>query len=253
MALHDVGVEAESYTGSQAGFLTDTNHTNAKILEVRRRPDPRAPSTPAGCRWWPAPRACRPTATSPSWAGAAPTPPRSRWPRRSDADACELYTDVSGVFTTDPRVVPERPQDAPHLLRRDARDDRRGLPKPAMRSVEYAHRHRVPLHVRSAFTWEPGTWVTEEDPDMEACHHPAVVADDLSEAKVTVAGVPDRPGIAGHAVPRAGRRRHQRRHDRAERVRGRGHRHLLHRAALRAGPGTGDLRGASAPRSAPRR
>jgi aspartate kinase len=64
-----------------------------------------------------------------------------------------------------------------------------------MRSVEYAHRHRVPLHVRSAFTWEPGTWVIEEDPDMEAALIRSVTPD-LSEAKVTVSGVPDQPGVA---------------------------------------------------------
>jgi aspartate kinase len=70
-----------------------------------------------------------------------------------------------------------------------------GCPKPAMRSVEYAHRHRVPLHVRSAFTWEPGTWVTEEDPTMEQAVV-AAITHDPSEAKITVSGVPDRPGVA---------------------------------------------------------
>ena len=70
-----------------------------------------------------------------------------------------------------------------------------GWPGPAMRSVEFARNHGVPLHVRSSFTWEPGTWVTEEDHDME---EPIIsgVTHDAAEAKVTVAGVPDRPGIA---------------------------------------------------------
>jgi aspartate kinase len=70
-----------------------------------------------------------------------------------------------------------------------------GCPKPAMRSVEYARRWGVKLHVRSAFTWEPGTWVTEEDPSMEQAIVSAVTHD-VSEAKVTVSGVPDQPGIA---------------------------------------------------------
>jgi aspartate kinase len=70
-----------------------------------------------------------------------------------------------------------------------------GCPKPAMRSVEYARTHGVPLHVRSAFTWEPGTWVVEEDPTMEQAIVSAVTHD-TSEAKITVAGVPDRPGVA---------------------------------------------------------
>ncbi len=118
------------------------------------------------------------------------------------ADACELYTDVSGVFTTDPRVVSPRPARWTSITFDEMLEmTAAGCPKPAMRSVEYAHRQRVPLHVRSAFTWEPGTWVTEEDPEMEDAVIRAVVPD-LSEAKVTVAGVPDRPGIAAIAVPR---------------------------------------------------
>jgi aspartate kinase len=102
---------------------------------------------------------------------------------------------VSGVFTTDPRVVPEARRMSSITFDEMLEMTAAGCPKPAMRSVEYAHRHHVPLHVRSAFTWEPGTWVIEEGPDMEAALIRAVVADD-SEAKVTVAGVPDRPGIA---------------------------------------------------------
>jgi aspartate kinase len=70
-----------------------------------------------------------------------------------------------------------------------------GCPKPAMRSVEFARRWGVKLHVRSAFTWEPGTWVQEEDPSMEQAIVSAVTHD-VSEAKVTVSGVPDKPGIA---------------------------------------------------------
>jgi aspartate kinase len=70
-----------------------------------------------------------------------------------------------------------------------------GCPKPAMRSVEFARNHKVRLHVRSSFTWEPGTWIREEDPNMEQAIISGVVSD-ASEAKVTVTGVPDQPGIA---------------------------------------------------------
>jgi aspartate kinase len=70
-----------------------------------------------------------------------------------------------------------------------------GCPKPAMRGAEFARNWRVPLHVRSSFTWEPGTWVVEEDPSMEQAVVSAVVHD-TSEAKVTLGGVPDKPGIA---------------------------------------------------------
>ncbi len=71
---------------------------------------------------------------------------------------------------------------------------------PALRSVEFARNHGVPLHVRSSFTWEPGTWVTKEDPTMEHAIISAVTHD-VTEAKVTITGVPDRPGIVGGAVP----------------------------------------------------
>ena len=70
-----------------------------------------------------------------------------------------------------------------------------GCPKPEMRSVEYARNHGVRLHVRSSFTWEPGTWIEEEDPSVEQPIISAVISD-TSESKLTVTGVPDRPGIA---------------------------------------------------------
>jgi aspartate kinase len=111
------------------------------------------------------------------------------------AESCELYTDVSGVFTSDPRVVPDARKmervSFDELLEMTAN----GCPKPAMRSVEFARTHRVDLHVRSAFTWEVGTLVTTEDDDMEQAIISAVVHD-ADEAKVTIVGVADRPGIA---------------------------------------------------------
>jgi aspartate kinase len=111
------------------------------------------------------------------------------------ADACELYTDVSGVFTADPRVVP-----GAHRLHRVSYEEMlemcaAGCPKPEMRSVEFARNHGVRLHVRSSFTWESGTWIEEEDPQVEQPIISAVVSD-ASEAKLTVTGVPDRPGVA---------------------------------------------------------
>ena len=80
------------------------------------------------------------------------------------ADACELYTDVSGVFTADPRVVPEARRIGRVSFEEMLEMCAAGCPKPAMRSVEFARNHGVRLHVRSAFTWEPGTWIEEEDP-----------------------------------------------------------------------------------------
>jgi aspartate kinase len=98
------------------------------------------------------------------------------------------------VFTADPRLVATARR-IDHITFDEMLEMcATGCPKPAMRSVEFARTHGVRLHVRSAFTWEPGTWITEEDP-MEQAIVSGVVDDD-SEAKVTVTGVPDRPGIA---------------------------------------------------------
>lgn len=194
MALNALGVDAESYTGSQAGFLTDTNHTNAKIVDVRA--ERIAAAVAAGRVAVVAGAQGVSTDRDVTFLGRGGSDTTAvALARALDADACELYTDVSGVFTTDPRVVPTARR--MHAITFDEMLEMTaaGCPKPAMRSVEYAHRHRVPLHVRSAFTWEPGTWVTEENPDMEAALIRAVVAD-LTEAKVTVSGVPDRPGVA---------------------------------------------------------
>ncbi|MBX7069373.1 MAG: aspartate kinase [Microthrixaceae bacterium] len=194
MALHDLGVEAESYTGSQAGFLTDTNHTDAKILEVRADRIRRA--VEAGRVPVVAGAQGVSTDNDVTFLGRGGSDTTAvALAKALGADACELYTDVSGVFTTDPRVVPEARKmntiSFDELLEMTAT----GCPKPAMRSVEYAVRHGVKLHVRSAFTWEPGTWVVEEDPTMEQATVRAITHD-LSEAKVTVSGVADQPGVA---------------------------------------------------------
>ncbi|MCB1270916.1 MAG: aspartate kinase [Microthrixaceae bacterium] len=195
MALNGLGVPAECYTGSQAGFVTDVNHSNAKIIEVR--PERIRAALSAGVVPVVAGAQGVSLEQNVTFLGRGGSDTTAvALAKALDADACELYTDVSGVFTTDPRVVPEARR--MHRITFDEMLEMTaaGCPKPAMRSVEYAHRHHVPLHVRSAFTWEPGTWVTEEDPEMEAALIRAVVSDD-TEAKVTVAGVPDRPGIAG--------------------------------------------------------
>ena len=109
-----------------------------------------------------------------------------------DADVCEIYTDVTGVFTADPRIVPEA-----HRINRISFEEMLEMAATGgrvlmLRAVEFARNHNVPLHVRSSFTWEPGTWVVEEDADMEEAVVTAVTHD-TSEAKVTVSGVPTAP------------------------------------------------------------
>ncbi len=194
MALTDLDVPSASFTGSQAGFLTDTNHRNAKILEInpyriREAIDAGMVPIVAGSQGVSSDK----DVTFLGRGGSDTT--AVALAHALEADACELYTDVSGVFTTDPRVVSDARKmptiSFDELLEMTAV----GCPKPVMRSVEVAQRFRVPLHVRSAFTWEPGTWVVEEDPEMEEAIVKAIVPD-TSEAKVTVCGVPDKPGIA---------------------------------------------------------
>ena len=251
MALADLGVEAESFTGSQAGFLTDTTHMNAKILDVR--PDRIREALDAGRV--PVVGGAQGVSTEHNVTflgrGGSDTTAVAL-AHALGAEFCELYTDVSGVFTSDPRVVPDARKmeriSFDELLEMTAN----GCPKPAMRSVEFARTHGVDLHVRSAFTWEPGTLVTKEDDDMEQAIISAVVHD-ADEAKVTIAGVPDRPGIAAQTVPGPGRCRHQRRHDRPEHLRGRRHRHLLHGPPRRARPAPCRSARSWPPRSAPAR
>ncbi len=195
MALHDRGVPAESLTGSQAGFITDTTHQNARILEIRPGrvraaiAEGRVPVV-AGSQGV----STHQDVTFLGRGGSDTT--AVALAHVLGADACELYTDVSGVFTADPRVVPRARRidrlSYDEMLEMTAT----GCPKPAMRSVEVARARRVRLHVRSAFTWEPGTWISEEDSTMEQAIVSAVTHD-TSEAKITVPGVPDRPGIAG--------------------------------------------------------
>jgi aspartate kinase len=194
MALHSQGVGAESFTGSQAGFITDTAHTNAKIIDmrtdrIRQALDADRVPVVGGAQGVSTER----NVTFLGRGGSDTT--AVALCHALGGDVCELYTDVSGVYSADPRLV----QSARRMSRVSFDEllemTATGCPKPAMRSVEYARRWGVDLHVRSAFTWEPGTWVSEEGPGMEHAIVSAVTSDD-SEAKVTVSGVPDEPGIA---------------------------------------------------------
>ena len=197
MALADRGIDAMSFTGSQVGIITDTAHGKAKIIEVKG--DRLREALAAG-------RVC----VVAGFQGVSVDKEITTLGRGGSdttavaiaaalgADACEIYTDVTGVFTADPRIVPEA-----RKLARVSFDEMlemagAGSKVLALRSVEFARNHGVPLHVRSSFTWEPGTWVLfndEEEPSMEDPIISGVVTD-LNDAKVTVLGVPDRPGIS---------------------------------------------------------
>ncbi len=218
MALADQGLDAVSFTGSQAGLATDPNHMNAKILDIRAdrlREAIARGQVPvvAGAQGVSSDR----DVTFLGRGGSDTT--AVALAHVLGADVCELYTDVSGVFSADPRLVPLARKMArisfDELLEMTAT----GCPKPAMRSVEFARSYRVPLHVRSAFTWEPGTLVGDaathsaapgnsaatgsraprtSQEEEKAVEQASVIAvtHDTSDAKVTVAGVVDQPGIA---------------------------------------------------------
>ncbi len=194
MALAELGVEAVSFTGSQAGIITDATHTKAKIVEVRGdrlREALAAGKVPvvAGFQGVSTDR----DVTTLGRGGSDTT--AVALAASLSADACEIYTDVTGVFSADPRIVPEARRLARVSFEEMLEIAASGGRVLALRSVEFARNHHVPLHVRSSFTWEPGTWVSEEDPLMEQAVVTAVTHD-ASEAKVTVTGVPDRPGLA---------------------------------------------------------
>ena len=200
MALAELGVEAASFTGSQAGIITDTTHTKAKIVEVRatRLTEALAEGLVPVVAGFQGVSTTRDITTL--GRGGSDTTAVAL-AAALGADRCEIYTDVSGVFTADPRVVPSA-----RRLQKVSFDEMLEIASTggrvlALRSVEFARNHHVPVHVRSSFTWEPGTWVTEEDPSMEQPIVSAVTSE-VSEVKVTITAVPDRPGVAA-AVFRA--------------------------------------------------
>ena len=194
MAIIDRGEHAISFTGSQAGILTDTTHGKAKIVEVRG--DRLRETVEAGT-----------VAVVAGFQGVSTSSDVTTLGRGGsdttavalaaalDAEVCEIYTDVTGIFTADPRVV----ADARRLERLSYEEmldlAATGSRVLALRSVEFARNHGVAVHVRSSFTWEPGTWVVEEDESMEQAIISGVTHD-TSEAKITLAHVPDRPGVA---------------------------------------------------------
>lgn len=194
MALSDCGVESASFTGSQAGIITDTDHTRAKILEMRpdrireALGDGLVPVV-AGFQGVSTER----DITTLGRGGSDVT--AVALAAALEADVCEIYTDVTGVFSADPRVVTQARRLAKVSFDEMMEMAATGGRVLMLRSVEFARRHGVPLHVRSSFTWEPGTWIVEEDPTMEEAIVSAIT-DDTSEAKLTIDGVPDRPGVA---------------------------------------------------------
>jgi aspartate kinase len=194
MALADLGVASASFTGSQAGIITDTSHTKARILEIRpeRLVEALASGVVPIVAGFQGVSIARDVTTL--GRGGSDTTAVAL-AAALGADRCEIYTDVPGVFSADPRVVLNARRLTSISFDEMLEIAATGGKVLALRSVEFAANHHVPLHVRSSFTWEIGTWVTEEDQNMEQPIVSAVTSD-TSEVKLTITRVPDHPGIA---------------------------------------------------------
>jgi aspartate kinase len=194
MAINDLGHRAISLTGSQAGIVTDTSHTKARIIDVRANRIAEALDEDlivlvAGFQGVSTSR----DVTTLGRGGSDTTAVAVA--AALNAEVCEIYTDVAGVFSADPRIVPEArklPQVSFEEMLEMAASGAKVL---QLRSVEYARTHGVRIHCRSSFDPGPGTFVLREDETME---HPLITAvtHSTDEARITLIGVPDRPGAA---------------------------------------------------------
>ncbi|WP_241387502.1 aspartate kinase [Rhodococcus sp. CH91] len=197
MAIHSLGAEARSFTGSQAGVITTGSHGKAKIIDVtpgrvRTALDEGSIVLVAGFQGV---SQDSKDITTLGRGGSDTT--AVALAAALKADVCEIYTDVDGVFTADPRIV----KDAQRLEKVSFEEMLElaacGAKVLMLRCVEYARRYNVPVHVRSSYTTKPGTIVSgsmEDIPVEEALI--TGVAHDRSEAKITVVGIPDTPGYA---------------------------------------------------------
>ena len=195
IAINARGCRAASYTGSQAGIITDTHHGKARIVEIR--PQRIQESLAAGNVVILAGFQGLSTSYDITTLGRGGSDTTAvAMAAALGAEMCEIYTDVDGVYTADPRLEPSA-----RRLDRVSYEEMLELAASGarvlqLRSVEYARRTNVKVHVRSSFSDAHGTWIVEEDEaDMEQALIRGVALDD-TEAKVTLDEVPDRPGIA---------------------------------------------------------
>ena len=201
MAIANLGLEARSFTGSQAGVITDSVHGRARIIDVtpgRIQTALDAGAIPIVAGFQGVSQDSKDITTL----GRGGTDTTAvALAAALNADVCEIYTDVDGVFTADPRIVPTARR-LPRIAYEDMLEMAACGSKVLMvRCVEYARRYGIPIHVRSSFSNREGTWVTtaehqnsEETPMEQAII--SGVAHDTKEAKITVVGVPDKVGEA---------------------------------------------------------
>ncbi len=199
MAISDLGFSARSFTGSQAGVITDGVHGKAKIIDVTpgRITEALGKGHIVIVAGFQGVSQGTKEITTLGRGGTDTT--AVALAAALGAEVCEIYTDVDGVFTADPRIVPSA-----RKIERISNEEMLELAASGskvlhLRSVEYARRFDIPIHVRSSFSHKEGTIVTDQPgPQGDAVEAPIIagVAHDRSEAKVTVVGVPDRPGMA---------------------------------------------------------
>jgi aspartate kinase len=211
MAINDLGFEARSYTGSQAGLITDSTHGKARIIDVTpgRIQSAIADGAIAIVAGFQGVAQDTKDITTLGRGGSDTT--AVALAAALHADVCEIYTDVDGIFTADPRIAPAARQ-VPTITYEEMLElAANGAKVLHLRCVEYARRFDLPIHVRSSFSDKTGTLVVSDSsaPEGEAVEQPIIagVAHDLGDAKVTVVGVPDLPGKAAEifsAVAEAG-------------------------------------------------
>ena len=198
MAISNLGHEARSFTGSQAGVITDSAHGRARIIDVtpgriQEALEEGAIAIVAGFQG-----ISQDTKDVTTLGRGGSDTTAVALAAALDADVCEIYTDVDGVFSADPRVVP-----AARKLKTVTYDEMLELAASGakvlhLRCVEYARRYDLPIHVRSSFTTNEGTWVVKDHPEGGNMEQAIIsgIAHDKSEAKITIVGAPDRTGVA---------------------------------------------------------
>jgi aspartate kinase len=197
MAIHNLGYEARSYTGSQAGVLTTASHGRARIIDVtpgrlRGALNEGAVAIVAGFQG-----VSQDTKDITTLGRGGSDTTAVALAAALNADVCEIYTDVDGVYTADPRIVADARRIDQITYEEMLELAACGAKVLHLRSVEYARRAGLPIHVRSSYSTKPGTMVTGSMEDLPVEQALITgVAHDRSEAKITIVGVPDEPGAA---------------------------------------------------------
>jgi aspartate kinase len=198
MAITNLGHEARSFTGSQAGVITTSAHGRARIIDVTpgRIQEALAEGAIAIVAGFQGISQDTKDVTTLGRGGSDTT--AVALAAALEADVCEIYTDVDGVFSADPRVVPNARKLKTVTYEEMLELAASGAKVLHLRCVEYARRYDLPIHVRSSFTTNEGTWVVKDHPQGGEMEQAIIsgIAHDKSEAKITIVGVPDRTGVA---------------------------------------------------------